>query len=608
MVGGRSGGNDVNVHRILFGDLMERLGWRFPVLVTWTVLVGISEGISVVLLLPLLNRVGIVAANTQGVANSLIEKGLALVGANGTGAILALVVVIATAQTILSVALNWWSVGLARSYQSRRQLELFGAFMRAKWLFIVDRKAGEMTNAIVTECERLGRAFTLSLSLLGSAVIAVIYLVLSAFIAWQATLTLIGFAVAVALAMTGLYTKSYTVGQSLAPLNAQLQSLLDEQFAGAKFIKASAGIDRATAQIEPLVRKLGEINAFATALPGTVRGVLEYIALIGLAIILVVASKGLGVAPGNVVIVLALFGRLFPRLTAVQSQLYSLNANVHAIEAIDKLQMAAVAEAERQDGSSAPLKIHQPAALNVRNLQIRLGGRVVLDQINLTLPIPGLLAIVGKSGAGKSTFVHALLGLVEPSAGSIELGNYDLASAPLRAWRRTIGYVPQETILFHASIRENLMLVNPAVSEPEIKTAARRAHALDFINALPRGLDTIIGDQGVKLSGGQRQRLGIARALLMNPALLVMDEAMSALDAESEAELLRTVEELQKQMGVLLVAHRLAAARAADMICVFEAGRIVEAGSWNELMARRKRLYALAEAQSLAEDRSVAAL
>jgi ABC-type multidrug transport system fused ATPase/permease subunit len=274
---------------------------------------------------------------------------------------------------------------------------------------------------------------------------------------------------------------------------------------------------------------------------------------------------------------------------------------------IEKLQTAAADEAERQDSSGVPLEINQPTALTVRSLRVRFGERTVLDEVNLTLPIPGLLAIVGRSGAGKSTLVHALLGLVEPDAGSIQLGSYNLTSVPLDAWRRSIGYVPQETILFHASIAENLTLVNPIVSDSEIKAAARRAHALDFINALPRGFDTVIGDQGVKLSGGQRQRLGIARALLMNPALLLMDEAMSALDTESEAELLRTVEDLRKQMGVLLVAHRLAAARTADTICVFEAGRIVESGSWNELMARKKRLYALAEAQSLAEDRSVAA-
>jgi ABC-type multidrug transport system fused ATPase/permease subunit len=597
----------VNAHRALFGDLMERLGWRFPVLIAWTSLVGISESLSVVLLLPLLQQIGVAAASNQGFVTTLINKSLAFVGASNAGEILTVVIVIATIQAILSLGLNWWTVRLAQSYQSRRQFELFSAFMRAKWTFIADRKAGEMTNAIVTESERLIRAFTICLSLLGSSVVATIYIILSAFVAWQATLSVIGLALATALAMSQLYKKSYAGGQSLAPLNAQLQSMLDEQFAAAKFIKASAGVDRATAQIESLLHKLDDTRKFEVT-PASVRIVLEFVALIGLAALLVLTSSGLGVAPANVVIVLALFARLFPRITALQAQLLYLNGNVHAIEAINKIQTAAECEAERQDGIGESLKIDQPAALTVRNLQVRFGERIVLDRISLQVPVPGLLAVVGRSGAGKSTLVHALLGLIEPNAGSIELGNYDLASAPLHAWRRAIGYVPQETILFHASIRENLKLVNSVASDSDIETASQRAHALDFINALPAGFDTVIGDHGVKLSGGQRQRLGIARALLMNPALLIMDEAMSALDTESEAEVLRTVEELRKQMGVLLVAHRLAAARAADVICVFEAGHIVETGSWNELMARRKRLYALAEAQSLGEDRSIAAL
>ena len=597
----------MTAHRLLFNDLLARLGWRFPVLVLWTALVGLSEGASIVLLLPLLNRIGIVTAGSQSVANALIERCLALAGARTTGTILLLVGAVATLQMIFSVTLNWWSVRLARSYEARRQIELFGAFMRAKWTFMIDRKAGEMVNAIITECERLGRAFALSLSLFGSAVVALIYVVLSTLIAWQATLILVVFAIAAALAMTRFYKKSYAFGKTLTLLNAQLQAMLEEQFAGAKFIKASVGLDRSIAQLEPLVDRLGDINTFTTAMPSVVRALLEYIALIGLAAILVL-TNGFGVAPGNVIIVLALFARLFPRLTTVQAQLYALNANVHAIEALDKLQMAAEAQAERQDGSSQPLKIDKPTVLAVVDVKVRFGERIALDQVNLTLSIPGLLAIVGRSGAGKSTLVHALLGLVELSAGSIRLGHYDLASAPLTAWRRSIGYVPQETILFHASVKDNLKLVNPTASDRDIRTAARRAHALEFIDSLPDGFATIIGDQGVKLSGGQRQRLGIARALLTNPALLIMDEAMSALDTESEVELLRTLEELRKQLGILLVAHRLAAARSADVVCVFENGRIVESGAWNELMARKKRLYTLAEAQSLAKDRSVAAL
>ncbi|MGB6751772.1 MAG: ABC transporter ATP-binding protein [Xanthobacteraceae bacterium] len=597
----------MRLHNLLFRDLLTRLGWRLPVLVAWTALVGLSEGVSIILLLPLLSRVGVAAGSSQGLVTGLINKSLAFVGATEPLSILAVIVLVAGSHAVLTIALNWWSVKLARHYQSRRQLEMFSAFMRAKWNFIAARKAGEMTNVIVTESERLGRAFTISLSLIGSLVVAVIYLILSLLIAWQVSVSLIACAALAAQAMTRLYRKGLAAGQSLAPLGAELQSALSEQFAGAKFIKASGIDDRALVLIEPLVKRLEAANTFAGAATGTVRGVLEFAGLIGLAVILVLASEGMGVAAGNIVIVLALFGRIFPRLTAVQAQMHYLTGNLHAVEVIDKLQRAAEAEAERQDRSGETLKIDLPTSLSVRNLQVRLGERVVLDQVNLTLPIPGVLAVVGRSGAGKSTLVHMVLGLVDASAGSIRLGNYDLATAPLRAWRRAIGYVPQETILFHASIRDNLTLVKPDASQADIEIAARRAHAYEFIQAWPEGFETVIGDQGVKLSGGQRQRLGIARALLTSPSLLLMDEAMSALDTESEAELLRTIEDLRKEMGVLIVAHRLAAVRTADAICVFEAGHVVETGTWNELMLRRTRLYALAEAQSLADGPALAA-
>jgi len=595
------------LYLLLFKDVIKRLRWRFLILIAWTALVGLGEGISIVLLLPLLSWIGVPTANNQGSIARLLNGALALAGATSPLRILTLIVTIAAFQTALSIALIWWTEILARRYQSRRQLEVFGAFMRAKWSFIADKRSGEITNAIITESERLAAAFILCLSLLASIVVTILYIIIALFIAWQVTLTLIAFAIAGGMAMARFYRRTYIAGQRLAPLNAELQSLLTEYFTGAKFIKASAGIDRATIKIESLLKKLKRTNVISGSLPGTVRGLLEFLALFGLATILVLSRSWAGIAAVNVVVVLALFGRLYPRITTLQAHIHHLNWNVPALDVIDKLQGAAEAEAERQDGTAETLRIEQPTVLTIRNLQVKFGERIALDQINLTLPVPGLLAVVGRSGAGKSTLMHALLGLVDPSAGSIQLGAYDLVSTPLSAWRRAIGYVPQETILFHASIKDNLRMANAAASEAEIRMAARRAHALEFIESLRDGPETIIGDQGVKLSGGQRQRLGIARALLTNPVLLVMDEAMSALDAESEAELLRTLEELRQQVGILLVAHRLAAARSADVICVFEGGRIVEAGAWHELMSRRKRLYALAEAQSL-EERSLAAL
>jgi ATP-binding cassette subfamily C protein len=591
----------IKPYLLLFRDIVKHLRWRFPFVIAWTVLVGLGEGISVVLLLPLLNRIGMPTGGGQGTASKLLNHALALTGTTGPLTILLIIIAITAMQTVLAIRLTWWTTQLARSYQSERQIELFGAFMRAKWAFLADRKAGELTSAIVNECDRLGGAFTISLSLLAIVVVTAIYVALSLLVAWQVTVCLVAFAAVAGLALMQFYSRTYAIGRSLAPLNADFQSTLGESFSGAKFIKAISGTERATAQIDVLVRRMERAYVAANSLPATVRSLLEFLAFAGLASILVLGSGWMGVATGNVVVVLALFGRLFPRITMMQAQVHHLNWNVHAIEVVNTLRSAAQAQAERSDpsGPVPALRIDLPTTLAVRGLTVKFGERKALDDVDLDLPMPGFTAVVGGSGAGKSTLVHTLLGLTEPNAGSVRLGNHDFASTPLSAWRGAIGYVPQETTLFHATIRDNLMFANPAASAADVEMAARRAHAQDFITALPEAYDAIIGDQGVKLSGGQRQRLGIARALLTNPRLLVLDEAMSALDAASELEILRTLDELRGQMGILLIAHRLAAVASADLIFVFDEGRVAESGTWDALMARHGRLHALAAVQGL---------
>ena len=527
-------------------DIVRYLRWKFPAILILMGLVGVTEGLSVSLLLPLFSQIGISYSAGPGLAGSLLHQALSAIGGSfGISSLLVIIVGVAALQAVFFIALHWWMTSASRSYKRGRQSQLFRAIMYAQWEFVSSKKAGELTNAIVSESERLAQSFYIGLYLISTFLGTCIYLVLALMIAWPITLALIGSAVVMTLAVLQLYGKSFAVGKSIAPLNAELQSILSERISGIKIVKATTSEAAACARVNSIVGRLESANVVVNFLPMFVRGLFEFLAFCALAAIFVLGQEHFGVSPGNVIVVFALFMRLFPRITTVQSYLHLLNGFLHAMGAIDELQSAVEAHAEQRNGADERLSVPLPLQLVLRDVAVKFGERSVLEHIDLSMPIPGMIGVVGGSGAGKSTLVHVLLGLVSPSAGSITLGAHNLASAPLRAWRRQIGYVPQETTLFHASVRENLMLPRPNATAAEVELAAKRAHAHDFISALPRGYDTIIGDQGVLLSGGQRQRIAIARALLMDPIVLLMDEAMSALDSESEATVLSALKELR---------------------------------------------------------------
>ena len=238
-------------------------------------------------------------------------------------------------------------------------------------------------------------------------------------------------------------------------------------------------------------------------------------------------------------------------------------------------------------------------------------GEVVFDNVGFAYPggpnilsnvsfkaMPGTsVALVGQTGAGKSTAMNLLQRLWDPVDGGIQIDGQDLRDVSMESLRASIGVVFQESMLFNRPIRENLRIGRPEASDEEIERACRLADAHEFIVRQPRGYDTIVGERGSTLSGGQRQRLAIARALLKNPPILILDEATSALDAATEARVSRAMATLMKGRTTFIIAHRLSTIRDADMILVFDQGRIVERGSFHELVAMGGRFAELVETQ-----------
>jgi ATP-binding cassette subfamily C protein len=224
----------------------------------------------------------------------------------------------------------------------------------------------------------------------------------------------------------------------------------------------------------------------------------------------------------------------------------------------------------------------------------------VIKDLDLTINSGQTTAIIGSSGAGKTTIADLLMGLIMPNQGSILIDGKEFNPERMKAWRKQIGYVTQDTFLFNGTVRANLLWANPSSNEEEINRSLRYAAAEEFVNGLPKRLDSILGDRGVLVSGGERQRIALARALLRKPSLLILDEATSSLDSENEKRIQKAIEKLHGQMTILVISHRLSTIRGADMIHVIEDGRLVESGTWDSLISKEYgRFHAFCKAQGI---------
>lgn len=241
---------------------------------------------------------------------------------------------------------------------------------------------------------------------------------------------------------------------------------------------------------------------------------------------------------------------------------------------------------------------HVHGALELQNVSFRYGTRTILQDVNLTIAPGEMIGLVGHSGSGKSTLVNLICRFYDVAEGSIRLEGVDIRSLPVSEYRRNIGLVLQEPFLFFGTISENIAYGNPDASRDEIIAAARAAHAHEFILRLPQGYDSLVGERGQALSGGERQRISIARALLIDPPILILDEATSSVDTETELEIQAALDNLIRGRTTLAIAHRLSTLRRANRLVVLDRGQVVEEGQHEELLAKKGAYYRLDRAQT----------
>jgi ATP-binding cassette subfamily B protein len=246
--------------------------------------------------------------------------------------------------------------------------------------------------------------------------------------------------------------------------------------------------------------------------------------------------------------------------------------------------------------------------IDIEAAGFRYGNRSVLRDFSLSIQPGEMIGLVGQSGSGKSTLINLICRFYDPTEGHVRIDGVDIRNLSLSDYRRHIGLVLQEPFLFFGTIADNIAYGKPDATREEIVAAARAAHAHDFILRLPQGYDSLVGERGQGLSGGERQRISIARALLINPRILILDEATSAVDTETEQEIQRALDNLVQGRTTIAIAHRLSTLQRADRLVVMEQGQLVEQGQHDELMQRQGVYWRLYEAQARQESDQLAGM
>jgi ATP-binding cassette subfamily C protein len=479
------------------------------------------------------------------------------------GPLLALMVVAMLAKALLTLTANAQVGYTVARVATDLRLGLLRAVLASRWEYYLHTPIGGLSNAISGEANRAANAYFNAAQMIALLVQALIYTALALLVSWQATAAALLVGGSLMWAMGGLVRRARKAGMRQSQLTGALVTYLTDVLQSVKPLKAMGREDladgilaRQTQQIDKALRK--QVIA-KEALPAVQDPLLASLAAGGLYL----AMAHLGLSLASVMVVIFLLARVLGYFTKVQRQYQHMVSTEGAYWLLHEAIAKARAAAEPPAGGAMPSLTRGIALQNVR---FAYGERAVLDGINLNIPAGQLTTLIGPSGAGKTTLVDVVIGLLSPQSGQVLIDGQPLAQLDRRAWRRMIGYVPQDTLLLHDSVLANVTLGDPALGREDAERALRQAGAWDFVTALAQGLDTPVGERGGKLSGGQRQRIAIARALVHQPALLILDEPTSALDAAAEAAVRDTLRALKGRYTLLAITHRPALLDVSDQV------------------------------------------
>ncbi len=560
-------------------------------------LIGLLDSAGIFLILPLIGLTGIMAISTEEISflNWITNLFLGIPETISLIIILGVYVLLMVGQSIFKRNQTILGAKIQQGFIRQLKDETYRSLLQANWGFYLKKRKSDIINIMTNEMYNVSAGIYLFLQFLSSIVFTFIQIGIAFYLSVKMTSFILFFGFILILFSKKFIRKSQSLGTESFELTQTYMADITDHFNGIKDIKSNSLEESHISKFISLTNRMEKNRIKLTTVNTTSQMIFKMVSGFLIAAFVFFSIKMFAAQPAQIMLIVIIFTRLWPRITGIQSNLEQLGSTIPSLKALLDLQNECVDAKELHDRDFKNVKpMVITHGLHCRNVYFKYDQNAdtyALKNINVHIPANCTTAIVGGSGAGKSTLIDLLMGLNQVDQGVVTVDYEPLTHDNLVTLRKSISYIPQDPFLFNASIRENLMIIDPDVNQESIWEALEFAVAADFVRRLPQGLETLIGDRGIRLSGGEKQRLVLARAILRKPSILVLDEATSALDVENEARIQEAIERLKGTMTIIVIAHRLSTIRNADQVLVMNDGEIIQAGDYHELAQEKDGVF-----------------
>ena len=521
-----------------------------------------AEGVGLAVLLPLLSAATDGGQEQPSKLAEIVMTTLRTLGLPTSLEMLLAIVAVGMVLKVglLIVAMRYVGYVIADVATAMRS-KLISSVLEVRWPYFTQMQKGAIANAVGIDATRSGAAYRLATVSLASLVQTAVYVVLALLVSVKLAFASLVLGAAIAFILRPLVRMAKKAGRKQRIKTEELVTLVTDALGNIKPLKAMGRQNHLARFVDKKIGSLRKGLRREAVSRLLMKSLQEPLLVIFLAAGFYVARIRMHIPISTLMVMALLLERTVRAINQMQMHVQKAAILEASYWSVKRMTQEARGFKEEWQGTRQPtLEI----SCRLDDVCFSYGDKKVLDHVSFEAPAGRLTVITGASGAGKTTITDLLLGMIEPDSGSVIIDNVPLEEIDLRKWRGMVGYVPQELTLFHDSILANVNLGDPAISEAKVEQALKDAGAWDFVHALSEGVHTTVGEGGSQLSGGQRQRIALARALVLNPSLLILDEVTSALDPETEKEICRNVLDLARNRTVIAITHKALWAEAAD--------------------------------------------